>query len=229
MFKPIWTYAIQLWSTASTSNTEILERFQSEVLRIIGDATWYVPNTVIRRDLQTLAVKEEIRHYSSQYSARLSVHPNDLVVNLSAEPVKKKQLRRFHFVTDRRFFIHTLLSRPHYLFKDTHNGPLLSHPHYLFEETHKRPFVYPADFMAILLFLPLSLCSMPQRSAAVSPKPTCSTCVAHLWLMSLASLAPNYSNCGPVVFCFHWWFGRHSTFSNSPHTRLKDSNPTRRI
>jgi hypothetical protein len=46
------------------------------------DAPWYVPNAVIRRDLQTPKVKEEIRRYSSQYSARLSALPNDLVVDL---------------------------------------------------------------------------------------------------------------------------------------------------
>jgi hypothetical protein len=28
---------------------------------------------------QTPTVEEEIRHYSSHYSARLNVHPNDLV------------------------------------------------------------------------------------------------------------------------------------------------------
>jgi hypothetical protein len=81
MLKPIWTYGRQLWDTASTSNIEILERFQSKNLRTIVDASWYVPNTVIRRDLQIPIVKEEIRLYSSQYSARLNPHPNDLTVN----------------------------------------------------------------------------------------------------------------------------------------------------
>jgi hypothetical protein len=41
--KPIWTYGIQLWGTASTSNIEILERFQSKALRMVVDAPWYVP------------------------------------------------------------------------------------------------------------------------------------------------------------------------------------------
>jgi hypothetical protein len=36
--KPIWTYGIQLWGEASTSNIEILERFQSKALRLITDA-----------------------------------------------------------------------------------------------------------------------------------------------------------------------------------------------
>jgi hypothetical protein len=60
ILKPIWTYGIQLWGTASTSNIEILERFQSKALRMIVGAPWYVPNTVIRRDLHTPTVKEEI-------------------------------------------------------------------------------------------------------------------------------------------------------------------------
>jgi hypothetical protein len=50
--------------SASTSNIEILERFQSRDLRMIVGAQWYVPNTVIRRDLQTPTVKEEIRRYT---------------------------------------------------------------------------------------------------------------------------------------------------------------------
>jgi hypothetical protein len=52
---------------------------------MIVDEPWYVPNTVIRRDLHTPTVKEEIRRYSSQYSA----HPNDLVVNLMEQPDNK--------------------------------------------------------------------------------------------------------------------------------------------
>jgi hypothetical protein len=86
ILKPIWTYGIELWSMATTSNTEIVERFQSKVLRVIVDTTWYVLNTVIWRDLQTPILKEEIRQYSSQYCACLSVHPNDPVVNLMAQP-----------------------------------------------------------------------------------------------------------------------------------------------
>jgi hypothetical protein len=47
ILKPIWTYGIQLWGTASTSNIEILECFQSKALRMIVDAPWYVPNNHI--------------------------------------------------------------------------------------------------------------------------------------------------------------------------------------
>jgi hypothetical protein len=93
ILKQIWTYGIQLWGTASTSNIEILERFQSKALCMIVDAPWYVPNMVIRTDLQTPTVKEELRRYSSQYSARLSAHPNNLIVDLTELP-DNRRLRR---------------------------------------------------------------------------------------------------------------------------------------
>jgi hypothetical protein len=76
--KAIWTYGIQLWGTASTSSTEILEVYQSKALRMIVDAPRYVPNAVIR---------------SSQYSARFSAHANGLVVNLTEQP-DNRRLRR---------------------------------------------------------------------------------------------------------------------------------------
>jgi hypothetical protein len=98
ILKPICTYGIQLLGRASTSNIEILERFQSKVLRMIVDAPWHVPNTVIRRDLQIPTVKEEIRCYSSQYSARLGAHSNGLVVNLM-EQSENRRLRR-HLLND---------------------------------------------------------------------------------------------------------------------------------
>ena len=40
-------------------NLEILERFQSKVLRIITDAPGFIPNTVIKHDLQVPMVKQE--------------------------------------------------------------------------------------------------------------------------------------------------------------------------
>jgi hypothetical protein len=70
---------MQLWDTASTSNLENLERFQSKALRMAVDAPWYAPNAVIQRDLRTSTVKEEIRRYSSQYSFRLSAPPKELI------------------------------------------------------------------------------------------------------------------------------------------------------
>jgi hypothetical protein len=83
------------WQTVNftVQDVNVQYRFQSKVLRKILDAPWYVPKTVTRTDLHKPSVKEEIRHYSSQYSERLSLHPNDLVVNLMAKP-DNRRLRR---------------------------------------------------------------------------------------------------------------------------------------
>jgi hypothetical protein len=38
VLQPMWTYGIRVWGTASNSNTEILQRFQSKSLRSILNA-----------------------------------------------------------------------------------------------------------------------------------------------------------------------------------------------
>jgi hypothetical protein len=92
ILKPVCTYVTQLCDKASTSDIEILERFQSKVLRTIADAPWYVPNTFTPMDLQTPTGKAEIRHNSSHHSASLSIEPNNLVVNLMAQPENSRLL-----------------------------------------------------------------------------------------------------------------------------------------
>jgi hypothetical protein len=85
ILKPIWTYGIQIWGTASTSNIEILEHFQSKALRLLVDAPWYVPNHRIRRDLHLPSVKDEICCLSHR-PTRLTTHPNDQVLVLLTLP-----------------------------------------------------------------------------------------------------------------------------------------------
>jgi hypothetical protein len=53
---------------------------------MIVNAPWYIPNTVLQRDLQTPTLKEEIRRYSFQNSVCLSAQPNGLIVNLMEQP-----------------------------------------------------------------------------------------------------------------------------------------------
>jgi hypothetical protein len=50
-----------------------------KALHMIVDAFWDVPNMVIRRNLQTPTVKEEICHHSSQYNAHLSTCPKEII------------------------------------------------------------------------------------------------------------------------------------------------------
>ena len=84
--KPVWTYGVQLWGSASNCNIEILQRLQSKMLRIITDAPWYVPSVVIIRDLQVLSVGQEVRNYSVTYRQRLNDHPNSLAKSLFRRP-----------------------------------------------------------------------------------------------------------------------------------------------
>ena len=60
ILKPVWTYGIQLWGTASISNINIIQRFQIKILRIIADVPYYVSNKIIRRDIPLETVKEAI-------------------------------------------------------------------------------------------------------------------------------------------------------------------------
>lgn len=95
ILKPIWTYGIQLWGTASNSNIEILQRFQNKVLRNIVNAPWYVPNWVIQSDLKMVSVRDEIKTYSQKYANRLSAHPNELAVNLLNIQNDVRRLKKF--------------------------------------------------------------------------------------------------------------------------------------
>lgn len=95
IIKPIWTYGIQLWGTASNSNIEILQRFQSKVLRNIANAPWFVPNTIIQHDLKMCSVNDEIKNYCQKYKKRLMVHPNELAVNLLDTQNDTRRLKRF--------------------------------------------------------------------------------------------------------------------------------------
>lgn len=76
ILKPIWMYGIQLWGTSAHSNIEILQRFQSKVLRMLVDAPWYITNDQIHHDLRIPTVKEEIQSYAQKHARRLIAHPN---------------------------------------------------------------------------------------------------------------------------------------------------------
>ena len=97
--KPIWTYGVQLWGSASNSNLEILERFQSKVLRIITGVPWYVSNAVIKRDLQVLTVRQEVWNHSVTYRQRLDDHPNSLAKFLFQRTHYNLRLKR-HYPAD---------------------------------------------------------------------------------------------------------------------------------
>lgn len=90
ILKPVWSYGIQLWGTASNSNIEILQRFQAKMFQITTDAPWYVINQTLHRDLNIRTAREEIKHHSTNYNDRLGQHPNALAAGLMTERVTQR-------------------------------------------------------------------------------------------------------------------------------------------
>lgn len=98
ILKPVWTYGIQLWGTASNSNVEILQRYQSKTLRLITSAPWFVNNNIIHNDLGVPKIVSEIKRFSTTYLNRLSSHPNLLALNLLDDSDEVRRLKRRHIL-----------------------------------------------------------------------------------------------------------------------------------
>lgn len=94
ILKPIWTCGIQLWGCAKASNTKIIQRLQSNVLRSITDAPWYVLNLTLHNDPQIPFVTEEIKRRSIIYHNRLTGHENSCVTTLSNPLNVRRRLKR---------------------------------------------------------------------------------------------------------------------------------------
>jgi hypothetical protein len=101
-------YSVKLWDSQALGDEIRYESFQVKALRMTVDAPSYVPNTVIRRDLQIPAVKEEIRRYSSQYSAHLNAQPNGLIANLMDLPDNRRLRRHLPNDLPTRFLVQLL-------------------------------------------------------------------------------------------------------------------------
>ena len=94
VIRPVWTYGIQLWETASNSNIEMLPLFQSKTLRSLLNAPWYVTNETIHRDLKIPTVKDEIHKSRSRYNTRVNNHHNPLVTQLLDTTDQIRRLKR---------------------------------------------------------------------------------------------------------------------------------------
>jgi len=78
ILKPVWTYGIQLWSCNKQSNIDItqVQRFQNKVLRHMVNATWYIRNNDLHRDLQVDVVSSEIQRFAQKHEGRIHHHEN---------------------------------------------------------------------------------------------------------------------------------------------------------
>lgn len=96
--KPVWSYGIEIWGTASKSNIEILQRYQSKTLRLLSNAPWFVNNDCIHNDLGVPKIADEIIRFSTKYLSRLSNHSNILAINLLDDSNEVNRLKRKHIL-----------------------------------------------------------------------------------------------------------------------------------
>jgi len=81
ILRPIWTYVIELWGCSKPSNTKILQTFQSEMLRIISSAPWYVSNHTLHCDFDIPYVTEVVRINANKYKNRQQIKKLSTVIN----------------------------------------------------------------------------------------------------------------------------------------------------
>ena len=91
ILKPVWTYGMQLWGRMKQSNTDIIHRFQSQVLRNIVDVPWCTRNTDLHRNLQMEIVTNGIGKFGKKQEERLLHHVKVEVIHLldNSEPVRR--------------------------------------------------------------------------------------------------------------------------------------------
>ncbi|GAB0086705.1 hypothetical protein DMENIID0001_008600 [Sergentomyia squamirostris] len=94
MLKPIWTYGLELWGSASNSNVEILQRFENKYLRMITGAPWFTPNYVIRSNSDLPMVKEEIVMRMKRHKEKVKAHTNPLAQDLLVVSYEQRLKRR---------------------------------------------------------------------------------------------------------------------------------------
>jgi hypothetical protein len=92
VIKPIWTYGIELWGCASKSNTTIMQRAQSKILRTMTNASWYVTNHTLHTDFNIPYVIDVINERINKHLSKLESHPNPLVETLK-QPTRNRMLK----------------------------------------------------------------------------------------------------------------------------------------
>ena len=73
---------------------ELAMQVASETLRSLINASWYVTNETIHRDLKIPTVKEEIYKSRSRYNTRVKNHHNPLVTQLLDTTDQIRRLKR---------------------------------------------------------------------------------------------------------------------------------------
>ena len=75
----MWTYGIELWGCATKSNTAVIQRYQSKLLRTITNAPWYVSNQTLHSDLHIPHVRTVFRERTATHHTTLDSHSSPLM------------------------------------------------------------------------------------------------------------------------------------------------------
>jgi hypothetical protein len=97
VLRPVWTDGTELWGCASSSNIEILQKYQSNTLRLITQAPRYVTNQILHWDLGIAPVREISKDKAKAHRKTLSAHPNPLMVPLITPPPVRRLRRIWTF------------------------------------------------------------------------------------------------------------------------------------
>jgi len=73
-----------------------LQRYQSQILRQIVNAPFYISNANIHKHLGIPCVKEEIAKHIKKYIDRLRTHENNLALSLVNNNNNVRRLKRFN-------------------------------------------------------------------------------------------------------------------------------------
>ena len=97
ILKPVWTYGIELWGCASSSNIDIIQRYQAKMLRPITQAPCYVTNQTLHRDLRIIPVREMFKENAEAHRKTLSTHPNPLMGSVTTQSSTRRLRRKWTF------------------------------------------------------------------------------------------------------------------------------------
>ena len=93
VIKPIWSYGTELWGCASKSNTVIMQRSQSKILRATANAPRYVTNRTLHTDFNIPYISDIIDERINKQHNKLEAHPNPLLEPL-LQPINTRRLKR---------------------------------------------------------------------------------------------------------------------------------------
>jgi len=95
LITPTWTNDIELWGCACKSNTAIIQRCQSKILRATVDDPRYVTIAMIHEDLGIPSVQEVIHARSVKHRMKLETHSNPLLHPIPRDNVVRRLKRRW--------------------------------------------------------------------------------------------------------------------------------------